>query len=100
MRSTSGEDGPEASNEETHPAHCADRGDAHFQRKDFDRAIADYSEAIRLIQIDRRFALSFTMLATAYHNRSIAYRQKGDLDRADADLQEAKRIGYDNASMR
>lgn len=100
MQSASGGDGPEASNEEMHPAHCADRGDAHFQRKDFDRAIADYSEAIRLIQADRRFALSFTMLATAYHSRSIAYRQKGDLDRADADLREAKLIGYDNASIR
>jgi hypothetical protein len=49
-------------------ARCIDRRDAHFQRKDFDRAIADYSEAIRIIQTDRRSALSFSMLPTASAN--------------------------------
>src|SRR5882672_4382272 len=93
-------DEPEAANQNAHPSRLTDRGDANFQRKDFDRSIADYSEAIRLIQTDRRFTLSFKLLATAYHSRSIAYRQKGDLDSADADLREAKRIGYDDASMR
>jgi uncharacterized protein YwqG len=100
MQSPSGGDRPQASNDDVHPARCADRGDVHFRSKDFDRAIADYSEAIRLIETDRRFALLFLLLATTYHSRSIAYRQKGDLNGAQADLLQAKRIGYDDASMR
>jgi len=99
MQSPSGGDQPEASNEDVHPARCADRGDVHFRSKDFDHAIADYSEAIRIIETDRRFSLSYLLLATSYHSRSIAYRQKGNFDSAEADLLKAKRIGYDDASI-
>lgn len=48
------------------------RGNAYYDKKDYDRAIADYNEALRL---DPVFALAF-------YNRSCAYRDKGDNDRA------------------
>src|SRR5262249_52469024 len=58
------------------------RGIAWHDKGDLDRAIADYSEAIRLNP----------KLATAYYNRGIAWRAKGDLDRAIADYSEAIRL--------
>ena len=48
------------------------RGNAYYDKKDYDLAIADYNEALRL---DPEFAL-------ALYNRSCAYRDKGDNDRA------------------
>ena len=47
-----------------------------------DRAIADYTEAIRL---DPKYA-------NAYSNRGVAYSDKGDKDRAIADFTEAIRL--------
>jgi tetratricopeptide (TPR) repeat protein len=58
------------------------RGAAYVAKSDLDRAIADYSEAIRL---DPRSAF-------AYNNRGRAYREKGDDDRAIADLNEAIKL--------
>jgi tetratricopeptide (TPR) repeat protein len=55
------------------------RGNAYYDKKDYDRAIADYSEALRL---DPGFALAF-------YNRSCAYRDKGDNDRAVDDYVQA-----------
>jgi lipoprotein NlpI len=55
------------------------RGLAYATKGDRDRAIADYSEAVRL---DPKFA-------NAYNNRGLAYRAKGDNDRAIADFNEA-----------
>ncbi len=49
-----------------------ERGLAYRSKGDFDRAIANYSEAIRL---DPK-------LAAAYNNRGNAYKNKGDFDRA------------------
>jgi len=49
---------------------------------DYDRAIVDYTEAIRL---DPKFAF-------AYNNRCNAYHRKGDNDRAIADCTEAIRL--------
>ncbi len=46
---------------------------------DYDRAIADYDQAIRLDP----------QLAAAYYNRAAAYQDKGDMDRAIADYSEA-----------
>src|SRR5215469_10794609 len=95
MQSASGGGEPESLR---NPRRRIERGDEYFKSKDFDRAIADYSEAIRIIENGRGFA--FVMLAKAYHSRSLAYRQRSDLNSADADLREAVRIGYDNASIR
>ena len=58
------------------------RGNAYSDKCDFDRAIADYSEAIGL---DPKYA-------RAFNNRANAYRAKGDADRAAADHNEAIRI--------
>src|SRR5262249_25852082 len=58
------------------------RGTAYDRQGDHDRAIADYSEAIRLAPI----------FAQAYSSRGLAYYQKGDFDRAIADYGEAIRL--------
>ncbi|MFL6950578.1 MAG: tetratricopeptide repeat protein, partial [Xanthobacteraceae bacterium] len=54
----------------------------HRQKGDYDRAIADFSEAIRLDPKD----------AAVYNNRGNAWRAKGDNDRAIADYNEAIRL--------
>jgi tetratricopeptide (TPR) repeat protein len=58
------------------------RGFAYDNKGDYDRAIADYGEAIRL---HPQFAL-------AYSNRGIVYNRKGNYDRAFADFGEAIRL--------
>jgi tetratricopeptide (TPR) repeat protein len=47
------------------------RGDAYYKKGDYDRAIQDFSEAIRL-------SPSFGY----YRERGIAYNEKGDYDQA------------------
>ncbi len=63
------------------------RGTAYSDKKDYDRAIADYSEAIRLNG----------NYATAFSNRGVAYRAKGEFDRAVADYSEAIRLNPKHA---
>src|SRR5262249_43553874 len=58
------------------------RGWAYIAKGEFERAIRDLDEAIRLNP----------RLATAYDKRGWAYAAKGDNDRAIADLSEAVRI--------
>jgi tetratricopeptide (TPR) repeat protein len=58
------------------------RGVSWYQKGDYDRAIADYNEAIRL---DPK-------RAGTYNDRSAAWHGKGDNDRAIADLNEAIRL--------
>jgi tetratricopeptide (TPR) repeat protein len=92
------------------------RGDGYWDKKDLDRAIADYTQAIRT---DRSYATAFVNLgmvwrdkgeidralanfneairvnprsAFAYNNRGLAWRQKRELDRAIADFSEAIRL--------
>jgi len=59
-----------------------ERGLAYRSKGDFDRAIADLSEAVRL---DPKYA-------EGYYGRGLAYGNKDDLDRAIADLSEAIRL--------
>jgi tetratricopeptide (TPR) repeat protein len=57
------------------------RGNGYFDQRDYPRAIADYSEVIRL---NPRFA-------NAYANRALAYEELGDHARAAADRANATR---------
>jgi len=54
----------------------------YFIKKEYDGAVADFSEAIKL---DPR-------TANGYVSRGLAYRAKGDYDRAIADQSEALRL--------
>ena len=58
------------------------RGLAYRSKDDSDRAIQDYSQAIR---INPKFA-------SAYNNRGVAYDHKGDYDRAIQDYEQAIRL--------
>lgn len=58
------------------------RGNAYGKKGDFDHAIADYGEAIR---IDPNSW-------DAYYDRGITYKEMGDFDRAIADCDEAIRV--------
>jgi tetratricopeptide (TPR) repeat protein len=57
------------------------RGAEHAQKGEYDEAIADYTEAIRLIPA-----------AMTYHHRAMAYFQKGLVAQANADATEAIRL--------
>ena len=57
-------------------------GRAYAKKGDYDKAIADYTEAIRLDPKN----------AEAYCNRGHAYEEKGDYDKAIADCTEAIRL--------
>jgi tetratricopeptide (TPR) repeat protein len=58
------------------------RGTAYDDKGDYDRAIQDYTEAIRLNP----------NAASAYYGRGYAYKKKGDYDRAIQDFNEAIRL--------
>lgn len=58
------------------------RGNAYIAKQDYDRAIADYDQAIKL---DNRFY-------HAFHNRGVALYLKKNYDRAIADYDEALRL--------
>ena len=60
------------------------RGDEAYRNDAFDKAIADYTEAIRL---DPNYV-------KAYHLRGLIYRMKGEQAKAEADLARAKELGY------
>ena len=59
------------------------RGAVYHGRNEIDRAIADYSEALRL----------YPRNVTALNNRARAYDSKGDSARAQADRDAARRLG-------
>ena len=61
------------------------RGLAYHGKKDYDRAIADYNQAIQLDPKD----------ADAYFSRGLAKRRKGDNSGGDADIAAAKTIDPD-----
>ena len=67
--------------------HYNDRGVDYSSKGDFDRAIAEYNEAISR---NSKYAL-------AYFNRGIAYSSKGDVDRAIADYTKTISLAPDSA---
>ena len=60
------------------------RGTAYAHEQEYEMAIADYTEAVRL---DSR-------LAGAYYGRGLAYTKKGETAKADEDFVQAKKLGY------
>jgi tetratricopeptide (TPR) repeat protein len=97
----------------------AHRGRAYYDKKDNDRAIADYSKAIELNQqnanayfdrgnaylgkndhdraiVDYSKAIELNpQYAEAYYNRAVAYNVKGDKERSDADAGKAAQLAPD-----
>jgi tetratricopeptide (TPR) repeat protein len=67
----------------------ANRGNGYYLKREYDRAIADLTEAIRL---DPAYA-------AAYNERGLAYSGKGDYDRAIADYSEGMRIDPNAATL-
>jgi Flp pilus assembly protein TadD len=63
------------------------RGNAAFDKKDYDKAISEYTEAIRLKPDDADF----------YNNRGLAFRKKSQYDKAISDYTEAIRLKPDDA---
>ena len=64
------------------------RGNAYIAKGDYDRAVLDYDELIKLN----------SDYARAFNNRGVAYQKKGEYDRAIKDFDEAIRLNPDNAS--
>jgi tetratricopeptide (TPR) repeat protein len=67
------------------------RGNAYTSKGDYDRAVADYNQAI-----DRAHELKLDFVE-AYVNRGVAYANKGDYDRAISDFDQAIRLKPDLA---
>ena len=70
--------------------HSTCRGIAYSAKGDYDQAIADYNQAIRL---NPNYGM-------AYYNRGSAYADKRDYDRAIADFEVALRINPNDANAR
>lgn len=60
------------------------RGYAYVQKGEYDEAIADYTEAIRLD----------SKCAEAYHARGIASYHKGEKAKGDEDIAKARELGF------
>jgi tetratricopeptide (TPR) repeat protein len=58
------------------------RGSAHMTKGDFEHAIEDFDESIKLAE----------QSAKAFYNRGLAYKKKGEYERALADLDQAIRL--------
>jgi tetratricopeptide (TPR) repeat protein len=71
-------------------ADYARRGNGYLNRSDYDRAIADYTQAIALAPGD----------FSAHAGRGLAYHFKGDKDRAAADFQVILKLMEDQNTRR
>ncbi|MDE0469737.1 MAG: tetratricopeptide repeat protein, partial [Candidatus Poribacteria bacterium] len=65
------------------------RGTGYAEKGEYDKAIADYGEAIRL---NSEFAI-------AYNNRGYTYKEKGEYDKAITDYDEAIRLEPEDANV-
>src|SRR5262249_46891063 len=66
----------------SNPVAFYNRGVAYYEKKDYDRAIADYTEAIRLDSNN----------AWAFYKRGRAKQMKGDASGGATDISRAKRL--------
>ncbi|HEY7427200.1 MAG TPA: serine/threonine-protein kinase [Gemmataceae bacterium] len=66
---------------------CNNRGFAHFKKKEYPEAVADYTEAVRL---DPQFAV-------AYNNRGLAYAAQGEHETAIEDYNKAIKLNAEYA---
>ena len=66
----------------------ASRGDAYESKNEHEKAVADYTEAIRL---DPK-------LRDPYWGRANAYSKMGEESKAQADFAQAKKLGYQENS--
>ena len=114
------EEGPKTNSGDQQPAIDAyDRGMDHAKKGEFDKAIAEFTEAIRLdpeytaAYCDRGFTYDekgdvdkaiadYTetirlnpKYADAFYNRGVGYEDKGDKAKAEADFAKAKELGYE-----
>ena len=67
-----------------------DRARALLSKREYDKAISDFTEAIRLEPTDGK----------SYYFRGYAYEEKGQNAKAEEDLAEAKKLGYKSAGGR
>src|SRR5262249_25818350 len=72
-----------------YPTAYTSRGLAYAAKREYDRAITDYDQAIRLNPTN----------VQAYHNRGVAYYEKNAYDRAIADFDEAIRLNPKSSSV-
>jgi tetratricopeptide (TPR) repeat protein len=70
-------------NDRARSDYYSERGFAYLKKNDYDRALVDLDNAVRLNSENGR----------AVKNRGLAYQAKGDTARADADLAAAKLLG-------
>ena len=71
--------------QETESSALNKRGTEYAAKGDYDRAIADHTEAIRLQPDD----------AKAYYNRGVAYKSKGEKAKAIADFERYLQLSTD-----
>ena len=64
-------------------AALTNRGISHYEMKDYDRAIADYTAAIEISPTGRVF-----------YARGYTYKHIGQVAKGDADLAQAEKLGY------
>lgn len=74
----------------TQAVSCIERGDACYNRGQYEQAITEYTEGIRL----------WPGIACSYHNRGVAYGALGDHDRAIADFAKALELEPADAQRR
>jgi tetratricopeptide (TPR) repeat protein len=65
------------------------RGGVREEQKDYDKAVSDYDEALRL---DPKYPLATERLARAHEARGRAWAEKNDFDRAIADFGDVIRL--------
>jgi len=76
------------------------RGVENAKKKDYDSALSEYTEAIRLLNSLRiKNSSSYEVLSGAYGLRAMVYYEKGDYDRGIADCTESIKLDGNDARI-